>query len=145
MRSDHRSRCSCALRAPTVLCVRIEGIRTQSTVMVKSNNGMGLCLYKIGDSARMAFIRAESAIRADGTPSAQYRVCGRIIAAGALARYRAPTVLLVRIEGIRTQSTVMVKSNNRMGLCLYKIGDSARMAFIRAESAIRADGTPAAQ
>jgi hypothetical protein len=39
--------------------------------MVKSNKGMGLFLYKIAVSARMVFIRAETAIRADGFLSAQ--------------------------------------------------------------------------
>jgi hypothetical protein len=64
------SQWTCALRAPTVFLERIKSIHSKNTVMVKSNNGMGLFLYKIVDSARMVFIRAESAIRADGFSSA---------------------------------------------------------------------------
>jgi hypothetical protein len=46
---------TCALRAPTVFLVRIKTIRTKNTVMDKSNNGLGLFLYKIADCVRTAF------------------------------------------------------------------------------------------
>jgi len=38
-----------------VLLVRIETIRTKSTVPDKGNNGLGLLLSKIADYARMVF------------------------------------------------------------------------------------------
>jgi len=55
-----------------VFLVRIKTIRTKNTVMVNSKYGVGF-LYKIADGARMVFIRAPSAIRADGFSSAQNR------------------------------------------------------------------------
>jgi len=47
----------------------------------------------------------------------------------AIARSRAPTVFLVRIETIRTKNTVPDKGNNGLGLLLSKIVDCARMCF----------------
>jgi hypothetical protein len=46
---------TCALRAPTVVLVRINTIRTKTTVMDKSNNRFGLSLYKIANCMRTAF------------------------------------------------------------------------------------------
>jgi len=93
----------------------------------------------------MVFIRAQSTIRADGTPSAQCRACcGGIIPAGAVARLRAPTIFLARIKDIRPKNTVLVKGKDGIGV-LYEIADCARMVYIRVQSAIRADGTPSAQ
>jgi hypothetical protein len=46
---------TCALRAPTVSLVRIEKIRTNNTVLIKNNNGLGLFLYKIADCAQIVF------------------------------------------------------------------------------------------
>jgi len=47
----------------------------------------------------------------------------------AIARSRAPTVFLLRIETIRSKNTVMVKTKDSLGLFLYKIADRARIAF----------------
>jgi len=58
-----------AARANRVFA-RIKRIRAENAVSV--NNSVGF-LFKIADSARMVFIRAESAIRADGFSSAQHR------------------------------------------------------------------------
>jgi len=63
---------TCALRAPTVFSARIKGIRAENAVSVNNKESVGF-LCKIADSARMVFIRAESAIRADGFLSAQRR------------------------------------------------------------------------
>ena len=60
----------CALRARTVFPARIDGIRAGNTVLTYKKNGSWV-LYKIVDCARMVSIRAQSTIRADGTPSAQ--------------------------------------------------------------------------
>src|ERR1039457_2113856 len=46
-----------------------------------------------------------------------------------VARSRAPTVFLVRIETIRTKNTVPDKGNDGSGLLLYEIVDCARMCF----------------
>jgi hypothetical protein len=46
-----------------------------------------------------------------------------------IARSRAPTVFLVRIETIRTKNTVPDKGNNVRGCFLSKIADWARMGF----------------
>jgi hypothetical protein len=46
---------TCALRAPTAFLVRIKTIRTKNAVMVKSNDGLALFLYKIADCVRIAF------------------------------------------------------------------------------------------
>ncbi|HEY5293198.1 MAG TPA: hypothetical protein VIJ43_12895 [Burkholderiales bacterium] len=51
------------------------------------------------------------------------------MARAAIARSRALTMLLVRIEIIRTKSMVPDKGNNGLGLFLSKIADCARMAF----------------
>jgi hypothetical protein len=45
----------CALRAPTAFLVRIKTIRTKNAVMIKSNDGLRLFLYKIADCVRMGF------------------------------------------------------------------------------------------
>jgi hypothetical protein len=47
----------------------------------------------------------------------------------AIARSRAPTVFLVRIETIRTKNTVPDKDNNGFGLLLSEVVDCARMGF----------------
>jgi hypothetical protein len=47
----------------------------------------------------------------------------------AVARSRAPTVFLERIRNIRSKNTVLDKSNNGLGLHLYKIADCVRTAF----------------
>jgi hypothetical protein len=44
-----------APRANRVFCADEKRIRTENTVIGKSNNGLGLFLYKIADSARMCF------------------------------------------------------------------------------------------
>ena len=61
----------CALRARIVFSARIKGIRAENTIGVNGKDGFGF-LYKIADCARMVSIRAQSTIRADGTPSAQF-------------------------------------------------------------------------
>jgi len=67
---------TCALRAPTAFSARINGIRAENAVMVNHKDSVGF-LYEIAESARMVFIRADSAIRADGFSSAQYRRSAR--------------------------------------------------------------------
>jgi hypothetical protein len=44
-----------AARANRVFCTDEKRIRTEDTVTDKSNNGLGLSLYKIADCARMCF------------------------------------------------------------------------------------------
>jgi len=63
---------TCALRAPTASSARIKGIRTENAVLINSENGVGF--YTRSPIAHgWLFIRAQSVIRADGPPSAQYR------------------------------------------------------------------------
>jgi len=47
----------CALRAPTTFSGRTKTIRLENVVMFKSQDGLGLFLYKIVDCARMVFHR----------------------------------------------------------------------------------------
>jgi len=54
--SSHTKSGHCALaRANRVFCTDEKRIRTENTVMDKSNNGLRLHLYKIVDCVRMAF------------------------------------------------------------------------------------------
>jgi hypothetical protein len=46
---------TCALRAPTLFCVRIKTIRTQNKVMVKSDKGLELFFYQTADCVRTRF------------------------------------------------------------------------------------------
>jgi len=82
------------------------------------------------------FIRAQSAIRADGAPSAQVRslqldvwsYVARFRRSGHCALARANRVFGTDEKRIRTKNTVRV--NTKQGVrVLYKIVDSARMCF----------------
>jgi hypothetical protein len=46
---------TCALRAPTVVLVRINTIRTKTTVMDKGSNRFSLSSYKIANCVRTGF------------------------------------------------------------------------------------------
>jgi hypothetical protein len=91
-------------------------------------DGSGV-LFKIADCVRMAFDpcaigdpRGRDAVRAI---SGAY---GEINAAGALARYRAPTAFSARIKNIRPENAVSVSTKDGIGV-LFKIADCARTAF----------------
>jgi len=94
------------------------------------------------------FIRAQSAIRADGTPAAhegppQFELpeCMRVTSTSKHCALRAPTMFSARMKSTSVQKTwLWIKAAflQDRRLC-------ADVLFIRAQSAIRADGTPAAQ
>jgi hypothetical protein len=49
-----------AARANRAFCMDEKRIHTESTVMNKSNDGLGLSLYKITDCVRMSFSSARN-------------------------------------------------------------------------------------
>jgi hypothetical protein len=55
LRAAPRSKSSWGARANRVFCTDEKRIRTENTVLVKSNNGLGLLLSKIADCARTRF------------------------------------------------------------------------------------------
>jgi hypothetical protein len=75
---------TCALRAPTAFLARIKDIRARNAVSVNNRESMGF-VFKIADPARMVFIRAESAIRADGVRPRK-ALHGRPVAAHTISR-----------------------------------------------------------
>jgi hypothetical protein len=62
-----------ALRANHVSCTDEKRIRAGNMVMNKGKSGLVWLLSKIADCVRMCLSSAQSAIRADGTPSAPAR------------------------------------------------------------------------
>src|SRR5450759_3084766 len=76
----------CALRAPTVFCVRIKTIRTQNTVMDKSKDSAGV-LYKIADCVRTAFRPC-----AIGDPRGRFSSAQNRNSATTGARFKSPRI-----------------------------------------------------
>jgi len=112
-------------------------IRTKITVMDKSNNGLGLFLYKIADCARTVFRpcaiddpRGRDAVRASLITAARCVVlCRSMPTKRPLRATRANRDFGTDEKRIRTKITVMDKTNNGLGLFLYKIADCARTVF----------------
>jgi hypothetical protein len=79
--------------------------------------------------ADVLFIRAQSAIRADGPPSAQVRSPQPKVSAGVDARplraARANHVSRMDEKHIRTGNTVTVNTHHRVGVVLYNIKTAA--------------------
>src|SRR3972149_2399416 len=74
------------------------------------------------------FIRAQSAIRADGSSAARHCTTAGPSMPRALLRAARANRVSARIEDIRTENAVLINTNDGSAV-LYKIGDCARMAF----------------
>jgi len=118
-----------ATRANRVFAMDKKHLRSKNTVMEKSNNGFGFAFIqdrRLGTD--VLFIRAQSTIRADGPPSAQVRSLpldisvyfDRYRGSGICALARANRVLGTDKKHIRTQNTVMDKSNNGLGFAFIQ-------------------------
>jgi len=119
----------CALaRANRVFCTDEKRIRTENTVTDKSNNGLGLVLYKIAGCARMCFssVRGRRSARTGRRPRKFERhssICPAASVNAGVRPLRAPRanpVFRTDEKRIRTENRVMDKSKSGLGSPLQK-------------------------
>jgi hypothetical protein len=126
LKQTERIERTCALRAPTVFSVRIRAKTAWACFYTRSPIACGRIL-----------VRTQSAIRADGPPSAQARApqfevssdACRCRQAGIARAPRANHVFGTDEKHIRIENMVIDKSNNGLGSLLSNIADCARMRF----------------
>jgi hypothetical protein len=113
-----------APRANRVFCTDKKRIRTENTVMDKTNHGLGLLLSKIADCARMCFssVRSRRSARTGRRPrkfyrrSLMYSLASAYVDARPLRAPRANRAFRTDEKHIRSESTVMKKTRTVWGL-----------------------------